>query len=259
MPNRILKDSVCASDSIDRLTWFQEVFFYRLIVNCDDYGRMDARPRILAARLFPLKDYDDVSDYMIESTLEMLSNAGLITLYKVDDKPYLQMKTWDKHQQVRAKRSKYPSPSEITCNQVIADDYKCPRNPIQSVSESLSESVSESEEFTDAAAHAIRQEQQKVWEAAENSGFMMTPVVTTKLVNLYAEFGLDKMLNAINECATHSAITLAYLEAVLRGNRRVKPKVNAQAYEQRDYQEVQDEIMRKQNERIMERLKGGTG
>lgn len=42
MPNRIIKESICVSESIDSLSWFDEVFFYRLIVNCDDYGRLDA-------------------------------------------------------------------------------------------------------------------------------------------------------------------------------------------------------------------------
>ena len=36
MPNRILKESVCTSDSVNKLSWFEEVLFYRLIVNCDD-------------------------------------------------------------------------------------------------------------------------------------------------------------------------------------------------------------------------------
>ena len=55
MPNRILKESICTSDQIDALTWFDEVVWYRLIVNCDDYGRMDGRPAVLKSRLFPLK------------------------------------------------------------------------------------------------------------------------------------------------------------------------------------------------------------
>ena len=142
MPNRILKESICSSDSIDQLTAFQETFFYRLIVNCDDYGRMDARTKILSARLFPLRN---ISTAQIEDALRALNSAELVILYTVDGKPFLQMKTWDKHQQVRAKRSKYPSPDdkdehlqaeESICKQMISDDSKCPRNPIQS--ESLS-------------------------------------------------------------------------------------------------------------------------
>lgn len=56
MPSRIIKESICTSDEIDKLSAFAEVFFYRLIVNCDDYGRFDARPKILGSRLFPLRD-----------------------------------------------------------------------------------------------------------------------------------------------------------------------------------------------------------
>ena len=137
MPNRILKESICTSDEIDKLSFFQEVLFYRLIVHCDDYGRMDARPKILASTLFPLKD---IRTAQIEDALRALSSAELVILYKVDGKPFLQMRTWDKHQSIRAQRSKYPSPEEglqadeITCMQPHADESGCPRNPIQSES-----------------------------------------------------------------------------------------------------------------------------
>ena len=128
MPNRIIKESICTSENIDQLSLFQETFFVRLMVNCDDFGRMDARAKILASRLFPLKD---IKTPQIEDALKALVAADLIVLYDVDGKPYLQMKTWEKHQQVRAKKSKYPSPDEGICNKLIADDSKCPRNPIQ--------------------------------------------------------------------------------------------------------------------------------
>lgn len=130
MPNRIIKESICTSDTIDKLTWFEEVFFYRLIVNCDDYGRFDARTAILKARLFPLKS---VTEKQISDALHKLSTVGIVTIYEHDGRPYLQLVTWEKHQQIRAKKSKYPAPDE-TCNQMISDDIKCPRNPIQSES-----------------------------------------------------------------------------------------------------------------------------
>jgi hypothetical protein len=135
MPNRILKESICTSDNIDRLSAFEETVFYRLIVNCDDFGRLDARPKILASKLFPLKD---IRANQMEGALRALTSAELVDLYYVDGKPFLQMKTWDRHQQIRAKKSKYPSvsDSDSNCNQMNADDSKCPRNPIQSESES---------------------------------------------------------------------------------------------------------------------------
>ena len=61
MPNRILKETICTSETIDNLSVEAERFFYRLLVNCDDYGLMDARPRILRARCFPLR-VDQISD-----------------------------------------------------------------------------------------------------------------------------------------------------------------------------------------------------
>ena len=133
MPNRIIKESICTSENVDQLTAFQETFFVRLMVNCDDFGRMDARTKILASRLFPLKD---IKQGQIEDGLKALVSADLILLYEVDGKPFLQMRTWEKHQQVRAKKSKYPSPDEGICNQMISNDIKCPRNPIQYESES---------------------------------------------------------------------------------------------------------------------------
>ena len=48
-----------------------------------------------------------------------------------DGKKYIQFAKWSKHQQIRAKRSKYPIMDD-SCNPLISDDCKCPRNPIQS-------------------------------------------------------------------------------------------------------------------------------
>ena len=137
MPNRIIKESICTSDTIDGLSWFEEVFFYRLMVNVDDYGRFDARPAILKARLFPLKA--NVTEKNVEQALNRLATAGLVSTYTVEDKPILQLLTWEKHQQIRNSKSKYPGPEkadlksiEINCNQLKSDEINCPRNPIQS-------------------------------------------------------------------------------------------------------------------------------
>ena len=148
MPNRIIKESICTSDEIDQLTAFQEVFFYRLIVHCDDYGRMDARPKILSSTLFPLKD---LRTAQIEDALRALTSAELVTLYTVGGKPFLQMNTWNKHQRVRDSKEKYPGIDQADNEppRVAASCGETPQvtasrglNPIQS--ESKSESKSES-------------------------------------------------------------------------------------------------------------------
>ena len=131
MPNRIIKESICTSDSIDLLTPFEETVFYRLIVNCDDYGRMDARPKILAAKLFPLKD---IRAKQMEDALRKLTSAELVTLYKVDGKPFLQMNTWDRHQRVRNSVPKYPSPEQADddCGELRRVAASCGESPPES-------------------------------------------------------------------------------------------------------------------------------
>lgn len=129
MPNRIIKESICTSDSVDQLSWFEEVLFYRLIVNCDDFGRFDGRTAVIKNRLFPLKD--NLTTKSVETAINKLASAGLVALYVFEGKPYLYLPTWNEHQTIRAKRSKYPEPENI-CKQMISDASKCSRNPIQS-------------------------------------------------------------------------------------------------------------------------------
>ncbi len=108
MPNRILKESVCTSPNMERLSWFEEVCFYRLIVQCDDYGRLDARPVLLRAKLFPLRE--DVQVAEVDAAMARLEEVGLIERYEVIGRPYLQLATWERHQRVRNKRSRFPPP-----------------------------------------------------------------------------------------------------------------------------------------------------
>jgi len=136
MPNRILKETICTSEQIDSLSPEAEAFFYRLIVNCDDFGRLDARIPILKSKCYPLKSIDSKC---LQEMLYILRDAGLVFLYSVDGKPFMSLISWEKHQQIRAKRSKYPAPNDgvaIIGNHLISDEIICPRNPIQSNPES---------------------------------------------------------------------------------------------------------------------------
>ena len=145
MPNRIIKESICTSDSVDRLSWFEECLFYRLIVNCDDYGRYDGRPAIIKNRLFPLKE--DLTICEVSDAIQSLVGAELVALYIVGGRPYLQLVTWDEHQRIRAKRSKFPSPSDgelqthdsnllSNDSELLTNASVIQSNPIQSESES---------------------------------------------------------------------------------------------------------------------------
>lgn len=128
MPNRIIKESICTSEDINELSDKAEIFFYRLMVNCDDYGIIDARPSILRSKCYPLK-LDTVKDKDIEKWLHELIKVGLIFIYEKEGRRFLKMTSWEKHQQIRAKRSKYPQPdkADYICNQMISNDSICPR------------------------------------------------------------------------------------------------------------------------------------
>ena len=138
MPNRIIKESVCTSDSIDKLTWFEEVLFYRLMVSCDDYGRFDGRVAVIKNRLFPLKETLTANEVL--NALNKLASVDLVRMYTVEGKPFLYLPTWEHHQTIRAKKSKYPEPceqmksSEIICKQMNANVPVIQSNPIQSES-----------------------------------------------------------------------------------------------------------------------------
>ena len=96
MPNRILKDSICTSPNIDALSREAEVFFYRLLVQCDDYGRMDARPAILRAKCYPLQ-VDTVSQDDIRRWFAELVCAELIIPVLLKQNPNAGLKHFSHH------------------------------------------------------------------------------------------------------------------------------------------------------------------
>lgn len=195
MPNRILKESVCVSDSIDSLTWFEEVLFYRLIVNCDDFGRFDGRVSVIKNRLFPLKDALTLK--AVSAAINKLVSAGLVALYEFEGKPFLYLPTWNEHQNVRAKRSKYPEPDnncsnmnsyEIICNHMNADVPV-----IQSESNTISESESESN--AKGARRSREEAFEKFWSAYPRKEGKQKAKAAFEKVNVH----MDVLLNAIEQ------------------------------------------------------------
>jgi hypothetical protein len=140
MPTRLLKESICTSKDINRLSPEEETFFYRLIVNCDDHGYFQADPGILRGRCYPRR-LDLISDDIICKWLQALVVVEIVTVFEFKGSFYLCLPSWKDHQQVRAQRRKHPElngectilqADDITCNHLLADDCKCARNPIQS-------------------------------------------------------------------------------------------------------------------------------
>lgn len=107
MPNRILRDWT-DSMRIDGVGFQSEVLFTRLIMKVDDYGRFSAHPKLIKSLCFPLKD--GVRDADITRWLAECEKAGLIVVYTVKGRSYLQIE--DFRQRERAEKSKFPDPSE---------------------------------------------------------------------------------------------------------------------------------------------------
>jgi len=108
MPTRYLKPGVRDSEAIDNLSPQAEILFYRLLVTVDDFGRFDARPAMIKAQCFPIKDSINIAK--CKDLLDELNNKGLIYIYEVNGKLTLMMCKWDNVP--RAKESKYPAPTD---------------------------------------------------------------------------------------------------------------------------------------------------
>lgn len=110
MPNRIIKESIHTSDTVAEMTDLQFRVWMALMTYVDDYGRGDARPAIIKGACFPL--IERITPKAIKTALDGLIKLGCVRLYRVDRKEYLYFPTWEEHQRVRNKVSKFPAPPE---------------------------------------------------------------------------------------------------------------------------------------------------
>jgi len=121
MPNRIIKESITTSVTLASLSDAEERHFWRLIVQADDFGYLDARPEVIRARAYPMM-LKEVDEQESERRTLALVSGGLLHLFEDNRKRYAHFPTWDDHQQKRAKYSKYPQVQscDINCNHVLA-------------------------------------------------------------------------------------------------------------------------------------------
>lgn len=111
MPNRIVREGILTSERIAALVkaggWEAEVFYRRLMSIVDDYGRFTAQVAVLRAQMYPLQ-LEQMREANVSRCLDQCQAAGLVRLYSVSGKQYLQLE--DFRQQVRSKHAKYPPP-----------------------------------------------------------------------------------------------------------------------------------------------------
>src|SRR3990167_5365678 len=145
MPNRIIRESCTTSPTLDALSDGAERMFWRLTTIADDYGRFDADPRVLLAKCFPLR-VGRISIKTIEKYVREMVKSSLISLYEVAGRIYGYFLTWEKHQRLRAKTSKYPEPCQQ--NVLLSDDGR--RQQMSALTESETETETETNICRDA-------------------------------------------------------------------------------------------------------------
>ena len=136
MPTRYLKPGICDSDAIDKCTPLAETLFYRLLVNVDDFGRLDARPVLVKSKCFPLKE--ELTSKDMEILLAELVVNGLVIVYQQGERTFLQVQKWDN--QPRSKESKCPALTD-TCIRLYTDA----RNPRTNLPVTVTVTVTETE------------------------------------------------------------------------------------------------------------------
>lgn len=107
MPDRILRQGIVSSDRMAQLTdWGAETFYRRLMSVVDDYGRYDGRPSMLRAYCYPVQ-LDKAPEATISQWLAECVRVGLVMVYEVEGKPYVQL--IDFNQRIQGK-PKWPAP-----------------------------------------------------------------------------------------------------------------------------------------------------
>lgn len=119
MPARILRDGILRSERVDRLSMAAELFYRRLMSVVDDFGRYEARAKLLKVDCFPLRDGIAVEE--VEGWLaECVAADGLVLVYEVGGKKYLQLS--DFGQRTRS-QSRFPAPpNAANCGDMRSDD-----------------------------------------------------------------------------------------------------------------------------------------
>lgn len=113
MHNRMIRGGILTSDRVDQIAGdaAREVFYRRLLNVVDDFGCFSADPRLLRTALYPLRP-DSVTEAEIECHLAACAKAGLLVVYEVRGKRYLQVRNF--RQRLQRMTNRYPPPPNMS-------------------------------------------------------------------------------------------------------------------------------------------------
>lgn len=110
MGNRIIKETIRTSKSINALNDFQFRLWVYLLTYVDDYGRGSADTELLKGFVFPRRK--EVREQDIDKGLDALERNGSIRRYRVAGESYFCFPNWGNHQRIQTKQSKFPAPED---------------------------------------------------------------------------------------------------------------------------------------------------
>lgn len=104
---RSIKPEFWTSEQVMECSMNARLMFIGMWNFADDLGRLPYSPKSIKAQIFPS---DDISLDTIRGMIKELSSNGLILIYYVEDKEYLQITGWQ-HQRIdKPQPAKYPAP-----------------------------------------------------------------------------------------------------------------------------------------------------
>lgn len=123
---RNIKPSIMDNEELADLQMSSRLLFIYLWMLADREGRLEDRPRRIAAQAFP---YDREED--VEGLLEGLERAGFLHRYEAKNVSVIQIVNFTKHQapHVREKASELPEPEKAVPRQCKGSDKASPRSP----------------------------------------------------------------------------------------------------------------------------------
>lgn len=211
MPNRIIKESIRTSRSINAMTDFQFRLWTYLITYVDDYGRGSADPELIKGLVFPRRK--GITEAQIRDALVNLASIGSIHTYDVDGESYLCFPNWSCHQRIQTKHSKFPPPPE---------DYGAEMKSTVSHGEPPPESNPnpnknpnpnpEAEEYV-----RVREAATTVYAYASGNLQKLSPRNMEELDSFTEDLDEDVIRYAIDEACANGIRTWAYTRSILNG------------------------------------------
>ena len=104
---RSIKPEFWTSEQVMECSLSARLMFIGMWNFADDAGRLPLSPKSIKAQIFPS---DDISLDTIRGMIDELSKNGLVLIYSIEDKEYLEITGWS-HQRIdKPQKPKYPAP-----------------------------------------------------------------------------------------------------------------------------------------------------